>query len=148
MNGNEKEYKNLILRICNVLKDAITEYVSLRYEEWNLNETVENYLQHFSEESEEEKIERIESVVYDEIENYIKQEQEKLNKININDIFNVCFEYKDIKDIVDGFYIPQVLRDIESEVISEPYEDYNDHGEYFDEVKEIKDMFERNAEYQ
>ncbi len=148
MNGNEKEYKNLILRICNVLKDAITEYVSLRYEEWNLNETVENYLQHFSEESEEEKIEGIESVVYDEIENYIKQEQEKLNKININDIFNVCFEYKDIKDIVDGFYIPQVLRDIESEVISEPYEDYNDHGEYFDEVKEIKDMFERNAEYQ
>ncbi len=87
-------------------------------------------------------------MVYDEIENYIKQEQEKLNKININDIFNVCFEYKDIKDIVDGFYIPQVLRDIESEVISEPYEDYNDHGEYFDEVKEIKDMFERNAEYQ
>ena len=113
MNGNEKEYKNLILRICNVLKDAITEYVSLRYEEWNLNETVENYLQHFSEESEEEKIEGIESVVYDEIENYIKQEQEKLNKININDIFNVCFEYKDIKDIVDGFYIPQELRHIE-----------------------------------
>lgn len=147
MNGNEKEYKNLILRICNVLKDAITEYVSLRYEEWNLNETVENYLQHFSEESEEEKIEGIESVVYDEIEDYIKQEQEKLNKININEIFNVCFEYKDIKDIVDGFYIPQVLRDIESEVISEPYEDYNEHGEYFDEVKEIKDMFERNVEY-
>ncbi len=147
MNGNEKEYKNLILRICNVLKDAITEYVSLRYEEWNLNETVENYLQHFSEESEEEKIEGIESVVYDEIEDCIKQEQEKLNKININEIFNVCFEYKDIKDIVDGFYIPQVLRDIESEVISEPYEDYNEHGEYFDEVKEIKDMFERNVEY-
>lgn len=147
MNGNEKEYKNLILRICNVLKDAITEYVSLRYEEWNLNETVENYLQHFSEESEEEKIEGIESVVYDEIEDCIKQEQEKLNKININEIFNVCFEYKDIKDIVDGFYIPQVLKDIESEVISEPYEDYNEHGEYFDEVKEIKDMFERNVEY-
>lgn len=147
MNGNEKEYKNLILRICNVLKDAITEYVSLRYEEWNLNETVENYLQHFSEKSEEEKIEGIESVVYDEIEDCIKQEQEKLNKININEIFNVCFEYKDIKDIVDGFYIPQVLKDIESEVISEPYEDYNEHGEYFDEVKEIKDMFERNVEY-
>lgn len=147
MNGNEKEYKNLILRICNVLKDAITEYVSLRYEEWNLNETVENYLQHFSEESEEEKIEGIESVVYDEIEDYIKQEQEKLNKININEIFNVCFGYKDIKDIVDGFYIPQVLRDIESEVISEPYEDYNNHEEYFDEVKEIKNMFERNVEY-
>jgi len=145
LNGNEKEYKNLILRICNVLKDSITEYVSLRYEEWNLNETVENYLQHFSEESEEEKIEGIESVVYDEIEDYRKQE--KLNKININEIFNVCFEYKDIKDMVDGFYIPQVLRDIESEVISEPYEDYNDHGEYFEEVKEIKDMFERNVEY-
>lgn len=35
------EIKNLILEICNVLKDTITEYVSLRYEEWNLNETLE-----------------------------------------------------------------------------------------------------------